>query len=370
MAGERCQRTRQVRFKLHRSTCRFLQAASRGWVFLCRQNPISFVAYELEFTPGPGHVLLDATADITGMVALMPDMETLTVPQVDYSNLSIFHVEQPSDFKKSISDVIKRAKTARPYAEWIKQTVMDNTSPGEKVLIAAHMGLFDHQYLEKATDPDRPLDWEGREVCTVHWGQGIGSNKWKRSDAVFLFSEFYVPRYKLIADAHAWGRKRPTDDTLRDAVGRQPRGDILTASEGHLLRWTKQLACRGNVRNIDAQGRCGRMRLYTSMDFTRLTRHQEHLFPGTRPPKVITATDNDRSPPKGIPGLCMLMATTEGNILWAKDIEAKTGIPTKNLTSKFRNPKVQDTADLYGWKLSSAKEVGIGGRSRCLVRSI
>jgi hypothetical protein len=45
--------------------------------------------------------------------------------------------------------------------------------------------------------------------------------------------------YKNIADAN---------------VPVNPKGIFLTARDGHLLRWNKQLACRGNVRNIDAEG--------------------------------------------------------------------------------------------------------------------
>ena len=54
----------------------FITAAADGYVFLYRQEPRRFVSYQLEFRPFPGLVLLDATADLTGMTLLgPPDMD-------------------------------------------------------------------------------------------------------------------------------------------------------------------------------------------------------------------------------------------------------------------------------------------------------
>jgi hypothetical protein len=345
-------------------TLRFLQAASRGCVFLSRRDPL-LVAYELEFEPGPGHVLLDATADLTGMIALLPGTGRLAMPTVDYSPLSIFHVEQPARFR-FIPEVVTKARTARPYAEWIKDTVLQFTSAGEDVLLVTHKDLIDHAYLPDAGDPTRPVDWQGRRVNVLNWGAGIGSNRWKNKGVVFLFSEFFVPRRKAIADVHAWTGEEPTAEALKAASTAEPSGSYLTAYEGHLLRWTKQLACRGTVRNIGATGKAGTMRLYTSMDLARLLRTLPTLFPGVRPPVLLTAGGEGA---KGVKGLCRLLATDARTVLWSDEVEHETGIAARDLSRTMRTPKVKTAADLYGWSLASAKAIGQPGKRKALVRT-
>ena len=58
----------------------------------------------------------------------------------------------------------------------------------------------------------------------------------------------------------------------------------LEALEAHLLRWTKQLASRGTCRMIDANGVASPMRLFTSMEYSRLILNLERLFPGAPHP--------------------------------------------------------------------------------------
>jgi hypothetical protein len=36
--------------------------------------------------------------------------------------------------------------------------VVTNTAPGERALVVAHKGLFDHEYLAAAPDPDHPAE--------------------------------------------------------------------------------------------------------------------------------------------------------------------------------------------------------------------
>src|SRR5690606_20347059 len=137
---------------------------------------------------------------------------------------------------------------------------------------------------------------------------------------------------------------------------------------GHLNRWTKQLACRGNVRNIDAAGRSGAMRLYTSMDLARLFRSLDALFPGCRPPTLIkTESGRDlRERSTGYSALVQLMATTDRTELVSDEVEALTGIRSRNLKTAFGSAKVLHAASLYGWALVVAR--GRGNKTR-LVRA-
>lgn len=348
-------------------TCRFLAAAARGCVFVSRKGR-SLVAWEVEYEPGPGHVLLDATADITGMTALMKGMEHVDVPPVNFANLDVLHIDQPKAYRY-VSDVVEKARTARPYADWIRETVRANTQPGEDVLLVTHKKMLDHDYLPRAEDPMVPLDWEGRRVNVIHWGIGVGSNKYKDKETVFLFSEFHVPRKNAIANAHGWTERSAQEMDL-DHANRplEPGGDYLTAYEGHLLRWTKQLACRGRVRNIDGEGNCGRMKLFTSMDFRRLARALPVMFPGAKPPVLLTPSKAAGKTSK-VEALCRLLGSTQESLLWSDRVEQETGIPARNLSKVIKESRLlQSTMGVYRWSLRTAKELGCPGKRKALAK--
>jgi hypothetical protein len=331
------------------ATLRFLEAAARGCAFLSRVPPL-LIAYEMDRRPGPGHVLLDATADLTGMVALMPGMEVVEAPELDYRNLAIHHVRQPTGDR--VGEIVRSAAKARPYAEFVRRTVLENTSPGEAVLAVVHKGLLDHEYLERADDPDRPLDWEGRRVSVIHWGTGIGSNRFKHAEAVFLFSEFHVPRRTSMARVHGWTGRKPTEVEMAQASLRTMPAHYHTASEGHLLRWTKQLACRGNVRNIDAEGRCGAMRLYTSMELARLFANVGRMFPGAPPPVLLGGPGLEGAGHcSSTNALIRLLASATTNTLVSTEVEKLTGIPSRNLKRTCALRHVADAMAVFGWVL-------------------
>jgi hypothetical protein len=57
-------------------------------------------------------------------------------------------------------------------------------------------------------------------------------------------------------------------------------------SEGHLLRWTKQMALRGRGRCFDAHGHCGKQKLVMSGSLKRLLANKGCIFPGAQ---VVTS---------------------------------------------------------------------------------
>ena len=67
--------------------------------------------------------------------------------------------------------------------------------------------------LKREVDVDRSQSVTpdtGRKINTLHWGVGIGSNKYKDKGVVFTFSEFHKPRRDAIAHAYAWSGKPST----------------------------------------------------------------------------------------------------------------------------------------------------------------
>ncbi len=344
----------------------FIRAAAKGCVFLSRNPPMTFLAYDLQFEPTPGCVLLDATADISGIVPLMAEFEGVEVPAVDFGRLEIVHLAAPGELPRKMSDITAKASSARAYSAWIRATVLEHTCRGDRVLVVAHKELFDHEYLEASAEPDAPRDWEGRDVFTLHWGTGIGSNIYKEATHVFLFGEFHVPRATTIATALGYMRKTAREAELSRQAGQTLTGEFKRLQEGHLLRWTKQLACRGNVRNIDAQGRCGPMKLFTSMDLFRLMRFRDTLFPGAALPMVVDT--NEPSNGRPVDRLVRLLATSDRTAIPSAEVAALTGVRACDLSVVLRRPSVALFVSAFGWTLSSAKALGGKGKGKVLVK--
>jgi hypothetical protein len=141
----------------------------------------------------------------------------------------------------------------------------------------------------------RDYGWEleGRKLCATYWGGfGIGANTWKDADVVFLFDEFHMPRRVTIARAQGLTSSKATEGALRHMKtlnSRSPQVDQLY--EGHLLRWTKQMALRGRGRQFDEHGVCGQQKLVCTGDFERLLANAERLFPGASITTVGDTTD-------------------------------------------------------------------------------
>jgi hypothetical protein len=53
-------------------------------------------------------------------------------------------------------------------------------------------------------------------------------------------------------------------------------------SDGHLSRWTKQMALRGRGRVFDEHGVCGQQKLILTGDYERLLLCLEEMFPGAK----------------------------------------------------------------------------------------
>lgn len=347
------------------SVVKFIIASNCGYSFMSQHNGTKggiFIAYDWGFKPGPGYVLLDATADITGMIGLVPGMEEVSTPSVDYRNLSIFHLTAPTHIigpRQKVSQLLKAAKTARPYADWIRATVIANTTPGEKVLVVTHKGLVDHAYIDNAADSKSPANWDGRLINVIYWGTGIGSNAWKDCTAEFLFGEFHKPRRSTVAEYLGIKMVPASSSELRGAQGQNLTGDYLSLSEGNLLRWTKQLASRGNVRNHSEDGVCGTMRLYTSMEFSRLTDNLPRMFPGAGKVQRIDTRRPNQMATKGKAGLIDLLLTSNAKSLSSTDIKTLTGCQITKYPDRFFTDKevVAAMAD-RGWRWIRARGQG------------
>jgi hypothetical protein len=269
---------------------------TQAFVARASTDTAHFVGYDLRLELCPGMVLLDATADIDGITALCPWRSQVNV-WASYANLGIVHV--PCFTRQRLATYLKQVKNRRTYVDWMKQTVLSHTQPGERALVVCKKRLFDDgnvpNWAEKDPRFDRPESYqleyawelEGRKLCATHWGGlGVGVNHWRAADVVFLFDEFHQPRRVTIARAQGLMSAKATEGPLalmKTLNSKSPQVEQI--SEGHLLRWTKQMALRGKGRNFDEHGVCGHQKVVcagSSEQYERLIANAPQLFPGAK----------------------------------------------------------------------------------------
>lgn len=354
-------------FEKYSAVAKFLRAAADGCVFQANRQEggkASFVAYQLEMRPMPGTVLLDATADLTGIIPVVDFMTPTQVPQVDYRNLEVIHVE--AETNQRINQVTRGKATAEPYAAWIKQTVLDHTNPGEEVLVVTHKALLDHGYL--GVTVDTLPHWGGRHIHLSHWGTGIGSNRWRDVSTVFLFGEFFRPKRADVATTLGLQAVTASTKTLQSANGKNLTGPCEAIQEGHLLRWSKQLAMRGRARNIEADGVCGAMRLVLTGDQRRLLRNFERLFPGATAPTVVRSSKRASQVAAKADALVYSLAawnktSTDGVEVSALKVANDCGIDwSKEGRRLVRHPHVVSAMSVYGIKYEAGRGKGVTSR--------
>jgi hypothetical protein len=275
----------------------FARALAKGYAFVARdrsgQGGTHFIGYESKLIQTHGAMLLDATADIDGVTQLVTWREPPRTVPARYDNLNIVHVPQPT--KQRLSVFLKTRKNHVAYVRWMERVIGEHMQPGQRALVVCKKVLFEMESVPSwpegdARFSDRKLftecyGWnvEGRHLCAIHWGTGIGDNAWNDADVVFLFDEFHIPRRSVIATTQGLQGHKATQGALasmRTQNSKAPAVDLL--SEGRLLRWNKQMALRGRARCFDDHGMCGKQKLVCSGDRDRLLINYDRLFPGAK----------------------------------------------------------------------------------------
>ncbi|MET7243000.1 hypothetical protein ABZT49_06485 [Methylobacterium sp. EM32] len=339
----------------------FAQALANGYAFMSRYDRATrggrFVGYKPDMPIRPGTVLLDATSDIDGVAQLIPSKRQLMpAPRLSFENLTVSHLVPPDDVigpRERVSQIVKTCQRAEPYAQWIIEAIRENTEPEEKVLVVTHRAMLDHGYLPggRTSLGEDAYDLEGRKVAFINWGTGIGSNRWKDARSVFLFGEFHIPRRATAATALGLLDERASDcsrlpcmenPNSRDAV-------FLSLQHGHLLRWEKQLAMRGNARNITSEGVCGRQKLFVTSEFSRFLLHKERLFPRATFTRSEEVKKSELAK-GGAKAVAMLLATSEQNCITSLELQAETGVSLQKHTARILgHDLVQAVMAQGGW---------------------
>lgn len=264
----------------------------RNYAFIFRRGGGTFGSNFMAYMPAPApngpSILLDATADIDGVSDLVPWRTPVGVPQVRYDNLHIIHADHYVG--QNLTEVFRRNKReVTKYVESAKKLILDIMPEGKRGLIVCKkrvVKLFPEvatKRVSDATEEDKfPWSFEGRQLAATWWGgHGIGANDWKTADYVFQFSEHFLPTRTLFAAVQGLRGDKATTGTLGTTKSSNKiPDDVRVATEGHLLRFMKQMGMRGKARVFDDHGVCGKQVLVLTCDFERLLVNADRLFPG------------------------------------------------------------------------------------------
>jgi hypothetical protein len=276
----------------------FAKSMAKGCAFITRFSSgakgAHFVGYEPQFTIVPGMVLLDATADIDGVTSLCAWRSHVEVPQACYDNLSIVHVDCYTD--ENLSDYLDTKSNRVTYVDWMKTVIREHMRAGQRALIVCKKILIDRRDIPDwpAGDPrfrdrrklteDYGWDLDGRLLSVTYWGgNGIGANDWREAEIVFLFGEYFLPRRAHIGGVQGLQLATTSEGVIASMEESYSKSvEVEDLSEGHLLRWTKQMALRGRGRLFDGQGVCGKQKLVFTGDYERLLLYKDRMFPGAK----------------------------------------------------------------------------------------
>jgi hypothetical protein len=100
---------------------------------------------------------------------------------------------------------------------------------------------------------------------------------------VFLFGEYFLPHRAYIGNTQGLQLAKATGGALASMEDLKSKSEeVDSTSDGHLMRWTKQMALRGRGRFFDGQGVCGKQKLVLTGDYERLLLHTDRMFPGAK----------------------------------------------------------------------------------------
>jgi hypothetical protein len=326
-----------------------------------------FVGYEPKHAIVPGMVLLDATADIDGITSLCRWRKHVDVPRPRYDNLDLVHVTSRTD--EPLGRHFDSTKNRIAYVKWMKGVIREQMEPGQCGLVVCKKKLIDHYNVpdwphdaEGFKNPstymtDYGWDVEGRHLSITYWGgPGVGSNAWRDAQVVFLFGEHFLPRRTVIGGTQGLLLAPTTSGPIASMNAANANSEeVTTIDEGHLLRWTKQLAMRGRARLFDEHGVCGPQKLVLTGDYERLLLHKDALFPGA---KLSTVRDpkHDLSQYTHRRGLLELL--TEPGLpeqLSTKQVAERLGVVWADISGKVINDETRVMLKALGWSYVSRK---------------
>lgn len=353
----------------------FAQAFVAGYGFgSFSGNLPHFVSYENRCITkvSAGAVLLDGTAMIDNIEKIALGRNQIPTPSVRFDNLEIVVVPQHTN--KNLKTYLKFKDHRTAYVSDIIALVMRYVTPDERALVVARKTLLENKDLPRWDDHDErwskpeiyteQFGWEmeGRNCCITYWGSGaLGRNLWKSATTVILVDEFFIPRRHHIGAAQGYMNKLAcAGDLGKMATVNSKAKNVDALAVGDRLRHLKQLALRGNARNIQ-NGVCGKQRLIIACDQKHFLAHVQTLFPGA---KVIVADDPSKYNNTHLARVVQYLANTDADVVTTKDLKEHLGRPFWKVSNRVLTPDGIANIKAVGFEYEKRK----GRSGGCFVR--
>ena len=241
--------------------------------------------------------------------------------------------------------------------------------PGQFGLVVCKKKLIDHYNIpdwpEGADGFKNPStymtgygwDVEDRHLSITYWGgPGVGSNVWRDAQTVFLFGEYFLPRRTVIGGTQGLLLAPTTSGPIASMNAANAKSEeVATIDDGHLLRWTKQLAMRGRARLFDEHGVCGPQKLVLTGDYERLLFHKDALFPGAT---LSVVRDPSRSPSRYTHRQALLELLSDPGLpeqLSTKQVGVRLGVKWGDISGRVINEETRMMLKALGWTYVSRK---------------
>jgi hypothetical protein len=166
---------------------------------------------------------------------------------------------------------------------------------------------------------------------------------------VFLCDDFVLPKAAAICTTQGMRSQRANQGDLgaMDTLRSKPKG-VTTISDGHVLRQIVQLASRGNLRNYDEHGVCGKMRLLIACDMLRFMTNVDVMFPGVRHDNIKIVggvSDSDNVQTK----VLRLLSSTSKDVLPTKEISRHIEREWRSVSHYVNTPSFDRSCRTIGW---------------------
>lgn len=366
--------------KAHRVTVEFLKAAGEGRCFYSRQateHDSAFHAYTMALAPIPLCVVLDGSADLSGLLKRCPHVHlTEGIHAADYSAVRLTIVKPPKPYarKLSPSGIYKSASAAREWLEWfLDHVLVPETEEGEECLVYLKRDLLHPMelpaYFDESDGGDlHRIEYRGRIVHFATFGMGRGSSRWKRCRYYFQLGDWYLNRETYLATAASRTGETLTGDDYRRAGSSKNHPLLKLARESHLAVNQKQNAARCALRNIDDEGHAEAASLYFVDPGTEriVERRWDQMFPGAPKPRVMKFTTEKAD--TGAARVLEELQSTEKRAVVLTELAKRCRIDRSKLTKVLAREDVKDTLRAHGWSRSKVRN-GPGRPSDALVRS-
>ena len=143
---------------------------------------------------------------------------------------------------------------------------------------------------------------------------------------------------------------------MKAQSGSKLKGDVFRLQDNEKLKWFKQLAARGNIRNIDDAGKASQMELYTDADPLWIIKHQEKAFPGS--PRIIFFIPPLDKVTNTKYKIMLYLASNKAGICSYQDLANAIGYKTTNqLKRTFDRPEISFAIIYLGWKFVNKSTV-------------